>query len=351
MSDGPETSSGRTANGVTQRIGRRAFVAGTGAVGATALGVPGVAASAVDESDDDETGEGTCGVSSVDSDPELIAHRGFAGVYPENTVGAVEAASRGGKAPQAASRGADSIEIDVLPTAEGDVVAFHDSRLAERDGGERGLTDTSGVVWETDTETVTNAEVLRSGETVPLLTDVLDAIPSGVGVNVELKNPGSFDLEFAVNLSAEKLAAQKSTWRSFVHRVLDVVDEYSHEFLFSSFYEAALAVTRANSSYPVAPLLWDSIEDGLDIARTYDAEAIHPPYNMVQGTPFYADDYYTEGSEWADIDLVSVADEEGRAVNVYTVGTWYQYDRLAAAGVDGVIADYPNLGRFGARDD
>ena len=29
-------------------------------------------------------------------------------------------------------------------------------------------------------------------------------------------------------------------------------------------------------------------------------------------------------------------------MNVYTLGTWYQAERLAAAGADGLIADYPN---------
>ncbi|MFC7196728.1 glycerophosphodiester phosphodiesterase [Halosimplex aquaticum] len=235
-----------------------------------------------------------------------------------------------------------------MPTGDGDVVVFHDDRLAGRDGGERGLTDAEGLVWETDTETVTDAEVLQSGETVPLLSAVLGAIPRHVGVNVELKNPGSSDLRFAANLSGSDLETQSEIWRPFVNDVLDVVDDYHNDFLFSSFYEAALATTREASEYPVAPLLWDSVEDGLAIAEEYDAEAIHPPYNMVQGTPFYADEYYTEGSEWADTDLLAEAHDAGRDVNVYTVGTWYQAERLSAAGVDGLIADYPGLLRFGA---
>lgn len=119
-------------------------------------------------------------------------------------------------------------------------------------------------------------------------------------------NPGSFDVEFAANLSGDALEAQKDLWRPFT-------------------------------------------EDGLDIARTYDAEAIHPPFNMIRGTPFYADPYYTERSDWADVDLLSVAHEEGRTVNVYTLTTWYQAEQLAAAGVDGLIADYPGLLRFGTR--
>lgn len=323
-------------------LNRRAFVVGTGAAAAGATLGPGTVGA--QETSDRETTDGS-GPS-----PVVIAHRGYAGLYPENTVGAVEAASRGGHDDAGATRGADMIEIDVMPTGAGEVVVFHDSRLSERDGGERGLTDANGVVWETSTDVVTRADVLESGETVPLLTDVLSAIPTGVAVNIEFKNPGSFDVEFAANLSGDALSAQKDLWRPFTEDVLAIADGYENDILVSSFYEAALATVREQSALPVAPLLWDSIEDGLDIARTYDAEAIHPPFNMIRGTPFYADPYYTEGSDWADVDLLSVAHEEGRAVNVYTLTTWYQAEQLAAAGVDGLIADYPGLLRFGTRE-
>ena len=283
-------------------------------------------------------------------EPDLIAHRGFASLYPENTVGAVEAAARGGRSPNAPSRAADMIEIDVVPTADGDVVVFHDDRLAERDGGERGLTDAEGVVWETDTETVTSAEVLESGETVPLLGETLAAIPTDVGVNVELKNPGSFDVRFGESLSSEELAAQTELWRPFVAEVLDVVDDFGHEFLFSSFYEAALATTREAADYPVAPLLWNSVEDGVEIARRYEAEAVHPPYQMIRGTPFYADARYAEDAGWDEIDLLAVAHDEGRDVNVFTLETWYQAEQLTETGVDGLISDVADVGRFGATD-
>lgn len=44
---------------------------------------------------------------------------------------------------------------------------------------------------------------------------------------------------------------------------------------------------------------------------------------MIQDTPFYAYSYCTEGSDWADIDLLAVVHDEGRDVDVYTWRTWY----------------------------
>ena len=319
-------------------VNRRRFLQGTGvAVTGTALSSQAVVAGdATDKREGHDERDET--MNERDETPTVIDHRGFAGMYPENTVGAVEMAAKQG--PQG---GAEMVEIDVVPTADGDVVVFHDDRLSSRDGGERGLTDTDGVVWETSTDVVTSAEVLDSGETVPLLSEVFDALPSSVGVNVEFKNPGSFDVRFAENLSGDALETQKDIWRPFTEDVLAIADEYENDVLVSSFYEAAIATVReADPSIPVAFLFWDDIEAGLDITRTYDCEALHPPYNLVKGTPFFGDEYYTSGP-YADVDLVEVAHEEGRAVNVWTIGTWYQAQELTKAGVDGLIADYPGL--------
>ncbi|MDS0259739.1 glycerophosphodiester phosphodiesterase [Haloarcula sp. S1CR25-12] len=317
-------------------IDRRSFVRGTGATLAGAgLDTTGAARgrseSASGKSDDADW-----------TDVNVIAHRGFAGRYPENTVGAVEAASTGGASKRSVSPRAEMIEIDVLPTADGTVVVFHDDDLAGRDGGTRGLTDTSGIVWETDTETVTSATVLGTDETVPTLTEVLDAIPPSVGVNVEFKNPGSDDLEFATELSDDALAAQTDLWRPFTESVLDILGEYDNEILVSSFHEAAIATVREQDpSIPVAFLFWDDVRTGLDITRKYDCEALNVPRNMVQGTPFFDDESYAD-----DVDIVEVAHEAGRELNTYTVTTWYQAQQLADAGVDGIIADYPGLLSF-----
>ncbi|SNZ03151.1 glycerophosphoryl diester phosphodiesterase [Natronoarchaeum philippinense] len=290
--------------------------------------------------------------SSGNDSTALIAHRGFAGVYPENTVAAVENASRGGNGDGAAKRGADMIEIDVVPCGgrphEGDdfeVVVFHDDRLASRDGGERGLTDHENtLVWETPCSEVRNAEVLESGETVPTLREALSAIPPSVAVNIELKNPGDTDVRFAEKLEGDELEARKDVWRPFTRRVLDIASEFENHVLVSSFLQAALATTREyDADIPIAFLFWDSIDVGLEITDEYDCEALHPPYNMVAGSPFFNDSYYIDDPGFADIDLIERAHDEGRTVNTWTVGTWYQASQLVDAGVDGIIADYPGL--------
>ena len=280
------------------------------------------------------------------SDPDLRAHRGFLGENPENTVAAVRAATRGetaaapgDRAASVAGSRADVVEIDAVPTADGDVVAFHPEDLAGRrveDGG-RPLTDATGPVWETSTAAVTAAEVLDSGERVPLLSELLDAVPADIGVNVELKNPGYLDPRPGEVLGETALADRLATWRPFVDRVVEAVADCDNEVLLSSFFEAGLAAVSERTALPIAVLFDESIADGLALAERYEAAAIHPRIEMIRGTPFF------DASRFADIDPVAAAHESGRLVNAWTVETWYQATRLSAVGVDGLIADYSTV--------
>ncbi|MFC7172752.1 glycerophosphodiester phosphodiesterase [Haloplanus litoreus] len=69
--------------------------------------------------------------------PSVIAHRGFAGINPENTVAAVR---------MAADR-ADSVEVDVVACADGTPVVFHDARLDEAE--EVAASPTARARWVT----------------------------------------------------------------------------------------------------------------------------------------------------------------------------------------------------------
>lgn len=282
---------------------------------------------------------------------DLIAHRGFAGLYPENTVGAVEAASRGEDDPTADRVRADMIEIDIVLSADGDVMVFHDDELDRLTGATGETADQ--LLRETSTEDLRSMNVLGTSETVPTLEEVMEAIPSEVGVNLEFKNPGSGDLRFAEPLGESDLQTQKEIWMDITEGTFDIAADHDNEILVSSFYEGALAAAReVESDVPVAFLFWGSIEDGLEITERYDAEALHPPRNMIQGTPFFGNEYYDgqEPETFADVDLVAEAHDAGREVNVWTLTTWRHAKHLEEAHVDGLIADYDGLQRFHAQD-
>ncbi|ATW88702.1 glycerophosphoryl diester phosphodiesterase [Halohasta litchfieldiae] len=265
------------------------------------------------------------------AEPNVIAHRGFAGIYPENTVAAVEGSVADGRA--------STVEVDVMPTADGEIVVFHDDDLSRLTNAPDSVSGTN--IWELPYDRITGYSVLGTTQSVPLLTDVLAAIPPEFSINIELKNPGCEKLRFAETLDEAALDAATDRWRSFVGSVVDLATDSDHELLVSSFYEGALAAIREiDPSIPIASVFYDSVDTGLELSRRYDVEAIHPPWNMVTGSTL--PDAPVSGS-FDDVDLVDIAHEEGRQVNAWTVTTWHQAAELQQAGVDGVITDYPGV--------
>ena len=259
--------------------------------------------------------------------PRLIAHRAFAGAHPENTVEAVRAA---------VDEGADAIEIDVRPSADDGIVVFHDEALDDT-GDSRGITDGEGRVADLTREELTDAEVLGSGATVPMLGEVLEAVPADFDVHIELKGTGEADVPAPETgaLDEADVPGRRAAWHPFVRDAFAVTNEFDGDLLFTSFHEGALAaVSDIAPDANVAPLTLDA-EEGLTIARRYDAAAINPPLALVADTP-YADHDRDEG-----VDLVAAAHEEGYDVNVWTIRTWHEAAVAADAGVDGLIADYP----------
>jgi glycerophosphoryl diester phosphodiesterase len=267
--------------------------------------------------------------------PAVIAHRGYAGIAPENTVAAAATAAEYDETAM--------VEIDVQPAACGTPVVYHDDRLdGTRDG--RPITDSSGLLWERSLEELAATRVLGTGEPIPTLSAFFEALPERVGVNVELKSPGTTDVRPAESLPAAERDERRELWAPFVERVVADCEAFDGEILFSSFCEGALAAARDTApDYAAAVLVWDDLEAGLDVARRYDCEAIHPPRTAISGTSLAIEPYYGLPEDEPVIDVVDVAHEEGRTVNVWTVDTWVQFDQLAAAGVDGIIVDYPGL--------
>ena len=318
---------------------RRTFLKGTGAV-LGALGTGGSAAAGGTDTDAGDGSESERDTDEVDgsNDPLTIAHRGFAGPYPENTIAAMHGA---------AAAGADAIEIDLMPCADGTPVVFHDVKLSSRTDG--GLTDESGVTWETDCETILGAEVLESGESIPTFEEVMEAIPSEVGVTLEMKNPGTSDIRPNENLSDDALETQRELWRPFTERVLDIADGYDNDVMVAASREGAIAAAKEVApDMPTAFFFSDSIEVGLDIARTYDCEALWPPINMVKRSPFWeSPDYFVEEPDFEEVDLVEIAHEAGRQIFVFTLNTGYEADQMRMADVDGILSNYPGLYGFG----
>jgi glycerophosphoryl diester phosphodiesterase len=239
----------------------------------------------------------TCGFAHPDvAAPRVIAHRGAARAAAENTVEAFAAAG---------ALGADGVELDVHRTADGALVVHHDADA-------RGI----GVLAERP-----EAEIRAARPEIPTLEEALEAC-TGMLVNIEVKNlPGDADYD-----PAEGVAAA----------VVDLLTRRGRrdDVLVSSFnLESADRVRDLDGSIPTGFLTLVGMDpvDGVDLAHGHGHGAVHPDVRAL------ADD--TAGA------TIARAHELGVAVNVWTVNGEDEMRRLAAAGVDAIITDVPDVAR------
>lgn len=215
----------------------------------------------------------------------LIAHRGFAGTYPENTLDAVSGAAQV----------ADEVEVDVRRCESGELVVIHDATVDR-------VTDGEGAVARHTLRELRDLDVLGTGEGVPTLREVFEAVPPAVGVNVELKEVGLAD------------------------DVLSLAREVDAQVTVSSFHANELEGCRGiDSAVPRAYLFDEDVDHALEFARDLDCCYLHP------------------AADACTAELVEAAHGEGMCVNVWTVDSREDADRLADLGVDGLIADYAEV--------
>jgi glycerophosphoryl diester phosphodiesterase len=105
----------------------------------------------------------------------LLAHRGASIDAPENTIAAFR---------EAAAQGADGVELDVQVCSSGEVVVCHDERLTRLAGVDWKLSETP--LWKLRKADVGTALGFAAAQ-IPLLEEVVDALPPHFLINVELK--------------------------------------------------------------------------------------------------------------------------------------------------------------------
>jgi len=109
---------------------------------------------------------------------EIVAHRGVATEYPENTIPAFQ---------RAIELGADAVELDVRLTKDKIPVVFHYYYLDE-------ITSLPGPIFNYQYEQLRQAQFLKAQNgfdplKIPTLVEVLETIGGKIGLEVEIKGP------------------------------------------------------------------------------------------------------------------------------------------------------------------
>jgi glycerophosphoryl diester phosphodiesterase len=226
--------------------------------------------------------------------PLAIAHRGGAGLAPENTLAAFG---------RSYALGVRFLETDVRLTADGRLVAFHDARLARATG-------TRGHVRDLPLHALRGLSVLGGGPVVAL-DEVIAAFPDAC-LTIDVKDPDVIEPLARLLHSTDCaqrvcVAAARGAW---LRRLRELAGP-----------ELCTALSWRDLVRLASPRSW---------GRYGDAGFAHVPLRLGR-IPVFRDD------------LVARAHDVGVRVVVWTVDDPDTMHRLLDHGVDGIITDRPDL--------
>jgi glycerophosphoryl diester phosphodiesterase len=217
----------------------------------------------------------------------VVAHRGGAGLAPENTMLAHRSAYE---------VGSHMVETDVQETADGELVCIHDYDVDRTTNG-------IGAVSDLSFREIRDLDAGK-GEKIPTLVEVLDYVQGKMKINIELK---------VTDIEKEVLSLVKK--RNMVPNVT-----------ISSFLHGTLVSMRdINSRISTAVLVEKIRDDMIPYVTDLEANALNPNHRTITS------------------DLVGEAHSNNIQVFPWTVNDSSQIHALYEIGVDGIITDFPNI--------
>lgn len=229
-----------------------------------------------------------------------IAHRGFSGLYPENTMKAFI---------EAVEIGCDGIETDLHMTKDGVIVLCHDEKIDRTTNG-------TGFISNYTYKELCNFDAgvkygkQFKGERIPSIDEFLNYVKNkNLLINFELKNNIIF-------------------YEGLEKKVIEKVYEFNMEqnVIISSFNHYSMIGIKQIDSKIKTGLLCQAILYKVDeYVELVGADAIHPFYPTVM-----------------DKNIVADIKKKGLRINAYTVNEESHMKRLIELGIDGIITNYPD---------
>ncbi len=231
---------------------------------------------------------------------QIYAHRGASAYAPENTMTAFRLAK---------AQGAHGIEIDVQPSADGEIVVIHDEKVDRVTNG-TGLVMTKTLSQLRELDISGRYDGKNIHEWIPTLSEVLELIAdSDMHLNIEIKTiPMQYDA-------------------AFTKAVCDMVKRYNlvDRIILSSFDHRALVDSKAYEPSIKTGILYACyLVNVCDYALSIDADCIHPLHHCL------------------DAQTVEQCKKFGIGVNAWTVDADADVLRMKEIGVDVVITNTPD---------
>jgi glycerophosphoryl diester phosphodiesterase len=245
--------------------------------------------------------------------PLVMAHRGGAGLWPENTMHSFE---------RAVDLGVDVLETEIQGTADNILVLMHDSTVDRTTNGsgpissftlEELKTLDAGYNWSADGGQT--FPFRGSGITVPTLEELCTALPT-VRINIDIKQ--------------EKPSLVASLCKTI--RTFDMVDKV----MVASFSSKVLKAFRRG-----CPEVTTSAGTG-EVALFFLMNLVFLGGFYRSGFQAFQIPEHSSGLRVLTKRFVKTAHDLNLAVHVWTINETMDMQRLLELGVDGIITDYPD---------
>ncbi len=234
---------------------------------------------------------------------KVIAHRGFSGIAPENTLIAIK---------KALELGVDFIEIDIHQTKDNVVVVIHDDAIDRTTNGAGEVKDyTYAELQQFDAGIWKGAQF--KGEKIPTLDEVLTLIKGKSKLLIEIKD--TYNAYYGIEERALELIERHSAKKWCV---LQSFDDFSLEHV---------KLIDRSSSFELHKLL------EFDISSLFD-EINDGVYRYVKAINI---DY-----ELLTKEIVEKIHQNGFKVYTWTVNTEEAIKSVIEIGVDGIISNFPD---------
>jgi len=230
----------------------------------------------------------------------MVAHRGFSGGAPENTMAAFK---------KAMDLAVDMIELDVHLSSDGQIVVIHDDSLNRTTNGKGKISHyTLNELKQLDAGSWFGSQF--SGEWIPTLKEVLELTRGQILLNIELKG-GDLGQYSMMDLADRSL--QEVEKAGMLNRVLFASVDLS-------------AIERIREKNPRVP-----------VALIY-SKSWSFPQEATGGRPIPV--LSCRGTVLTQTNI-SKARQQGVMVFVWTLNTEEHMEHFLNMGVDGIITDHP----------
>ena len=232
----------------------------------------------------------------------LVAHRGIATYFPENTMIAFKAAL---------VSDIDILEIDIHRTLDNQLVVIHDDSIDRTSNGSGKIKDMTLAALQQFDYGITKDNKFE-GETLPTLDEVIKLIQDyPQKLLIELKQPQNYpeiENELIDALNAWNLPKNKVIIQSFNQKSMKTI------FDMNEGYELGVLISKKKYWYKL------------------------PPFKSIAAYANYVNPNYALVTE----KFLKSAHQYRLSVMPYTVNEHEQAKSLQKLGVDGLISDNPN---------